>query len=451
MHFGYFVLHAFNIGVIIDRLLPDQYTKTMVGSVVDQQVFSQLIKVHVPSIHAHLQTMYLDTSVFSVPWFLCLYLNTVKSQLAPLLLDFFFLEGPRFLFIMAIAVIKINEPLLINAKDDDIFMSILKKFFTRLSLEENDKSDEICGIALYDLLIQTCFSLPINNGLIESLRNENRLRIVQQMEETNRKAQIRTLSENSTLKFEEIAVVYDQMRALEFFHANEDDDPIGEQAERIATLKLRELELRELCMKAGGWGLVTVLSSSKPSSTAPKSISMVDFQQILYNVSTFNHPSRIASNTADRLYMNIAERMYIYCSFQYNSVQHRKNSDTKDMFIVDLAALCFTLDTFMKQPLHTRLRFMFDLHDLDGDGLLDELELKAFMDSLLDIFQSSSGAGKEEEQYLKAVSSFMGASLQMGAKNQNNFKLSYNEFLLSILSQSVFVEYFERKAEVGPN
>ena len=86
------------------------------------------------------------------------------------------------------------------------------------------------------------------------------------------------------------------------------------------------------------------------------------------------------------------------------------------------------------------------------------------MDAFLEMFQKSSGASnngniptekrkvgdvQEEEDYLRAVSSFLSAALKMGgAKSPNgsneSYSLSFNEFLLAVLSQSVFVEYFER-------
>jgi Ca2+-binding EF-hand superfamily protein len=168
--------------------------------------------------------------------------------------------------------------------------------------------------------------------------------------------------------------------------------------------------------------------------------------------------------------MNIIDRIYYYCTFQFNFTQRQKQNvhDPNEIgFVVDLAAMCHVLDALMKQALHSRLRFIFDLFDLDGDGFLDNSELKAIMDAFLEMFQKSkpSIAGnsglneKEEEGYLRAVSSFLSAALKMGSAKSNNteligsiskipasenYLLSYNEFLLAVLSQSVFVEYFER-------
>lgn len=169
--------------------------------------------------------------------------------------------------------------------------------------------------------------------------------------------------------------------------------------------------------------------------------------------------------------MSIIDRIYYYCSFQFNFVQRQKRAgvDPNEIgYIVDLAAMVHALDALMKQPLHSRLRFIFDLYDIDGDGFLNNTELKAIMDSFLEMFQKSKHNGthvkdeQEEETYLRAVSSFLSAALKMGGNKQenqqlqitktrsnppgdsSNFSLSFNEFLLAVLSQSVFVQYFER-------
>jgi len=162
--------------------------------------------------------------------------------------------------------------------------------------------------------------------------------------------------------------------------------------------------------------------------------------------------------------MSLVDRIYYYCSFQFNFVQRQKRAkaDAGSIgYIVDLAALVHVLDAVMKQALHSRLRFIFDLYDLNGDGYLNNLELKAIMDAFLEMFQKSKsenrkkivGEEQEEENYLRAVSSFLSAALKMGSSGSSGsgpsspseYLLSFNEFLLAVLSQSVFVEYFERQ------
>ena len=583
--------------MIVERFLPDHYTKTLVGSVVDQQVFKQLVRTHLPKLDAHLEKLYMDLSTFSVPWFLCLYLNSVAMHVAVNLLDYFFLEGPKFLFWIAMAVLKVNEAQLIaKGKDDDIFVGILKDFFARLGRADCDSSVDptdtsmITGRPLFEVLISTACNVLgplVTTESIESMRTRYRLKVVHQMEDTNRKSQVRTLCEQVMLVFDEVAAVYDEVRCLEFIHGEEEEDPSGIAAKLSEQARQEEETMRAILSHLGGWGLVRRYVRSKNGFVKDpnqKTISLYDFRKVFSVVSPWklNKASSYLSTmdgtssngnkkgdtklpilpdsldaviptvSAEELQLALIDRIYFYCSFQYYFVNQQKVKQTEKAmhlatannaaqqtspeqlkFVVDLAAMVHVLDAVMKQPLHSRLRFLFDLHDLDGDGFLNKVELKAVMDSFLEMFEKSRDTSnrvtsdarntqvksEDEEKYLRAVSSFLSAALQMGkSKDASNlgpaikknisttslssfasgmgnttakaakaiedgdlggittiaedpvdsvarisvitsqhnsrptkrkdddsaFSLSFNEFLLAVLSQSIFVQYFER-------
>ncbi|KAJ3320070.1 hypothetical protein HDV06_005720 [Boothiomyces sp. JEL0866] len=472
---------SFTLGVIVERLLPDHYTKTLVGSVVDQAVFTQLVAQHLPNLSAHLNKLQLDLSTFSVPWFLCLYLNSVSLHIAIKFLDSFFLQGPKFLFWVAVGVLKVNETSLIQrGKDDDIFVAVLKDFFSRLGIQEGSPDSPVSptlpetkgdvttmtGKVLYSVLMgEVCNVLGplITTEVIETSRMKYRLAVVHRMEATNRKSQVRTLCEQVSLSNDEVGYVYDEVRRLEYIHGDEEEDPEGASAQLSKSEKDAEALMRVTLSNKGGWGLLRryALPSSQRNDPSQKTISLSDFRRIFKVVSPFHKTGtsqaqvKSNENAPEEFVMAIIDRIYYYCSFQFNFVQRQKRpgADINDIgFIVDLAAMVHVLDALMKQPLHTRLRFMFDLYDLDGDGYLDNVELKAIMDSFLEMFQKSKKVDeREEETYLRAVSSFLSAALKMGNNKQetgkdikSSFLLSFNEFLLAVLSQSVFVEYFER-------
>jgi Ca2+-binding EF-hand superfamily protein len=404
-----------------------------------------------------------------------------------------------------LGVLKVNEPtLLAKGKDDDIWVAVLKDFFTRMGLSDSEvvtdpKQQDISvmtGKPLYDLLMNVACNVLgplITNEAIESMRVQHRLKVVHQMEDTNRKSQIRTLCEQVTFTFDEIGIVYDEVRNLEFLNDEWKEDPNTGLAKLRNEYQVAEDLLKNSVVNCGGWGLVSKKSKHSKSESLQKTISLMDFEKVLKLVSPFRHDSHnhsafkpVIPSPDSELSLGIVERIYFYCSFQYHYAQRQKKIPNP-AFIVDLAAMIQALDTIMKQPLHTRLRFLFDLHDIDGDSFLNNNELKQAMDSLLEMFQKSHQgnrhqAEKEEETYLKAVSSFLSAALQMGNNKtseynskppqsiteesinlvdldstlsdkikpskkivEDEYRLSFNEFLLAILSQSVFVEYFERK------
>jgi hypothetical protein len=278
-------------------MLPDHYTKTLVGSVVDQQVFQQLVANNIPALSQHLKKLQLDLSTFSVPWFLCLYLNSVSLHVAVKFLDMFFLDGPKFLFWIAVGVLKVNETQLIQrGKDDDIFVAVLKDYFSRLGVQESPNSidspvspvqtpETVTGKQLYiQLMNEGCNVLGplITNELIETTRMKYRLAVVHQMESTNRKSQVRTICEQVSLSFDEVGVVYDYYRRIEFVHEDEMEDPNSEQAREAVLEKTANEQMMVLLAGKGGWGLVR---RYVPSQTPHKSIRIHDFRKIFGLVS----------------------------------------------------------------------------------------------------------------------------------------------------------------------
>ncbi|KAJ3414905.1 hypothetical protein HDV05_005854 [Chytridiales sp. JEL 0842] len=555
--------------IVIERILPDHYTKTLVGSVVDQQVFTHLVQTHLPMLWAHMQKLYMDLSMFSVPWFVCLYLNTVPIKIAIKLLDSFFLDGPKFLFWMAMAILKVNEKLLVTkGRDDDIFVRILKETFARLGEngpsggEEPDKQasapkptdptqvdvSTLYGYALYEHIMNVAYSFAgvASTEVIEGLRAKYRLKVVHQMENTSRKSQVRTLCEQVSLSEEEVEIVYDIVRVMEFANEEEEQckDTVSGSSTQAILLKLEEekreeRELRGVLLYEGAWGLVSrqvrkkllaesvggthsagangvsdASGSVEDLSTPPglnKSIKLRDFRRVFHSVSPWKSstaqqqqpaskkasgrgsvsgPSTLNSRSStggsgrrasqqdgsggyphqppEELHLPLVDRIFFYCSFNYSFFHANKpvpqggmgaeymasqqasstgSSDPQSphaggnqQYIVDLATIVHILDIMMKQPLHARMRFLFDLHDLDGDGFLNKTELKAVMDSFLEMFEKTPAGGgnggqaqgggggggvlsptgppgaprEDDEVYMRAVSTFLNTALKLG-------------------------------------
>ncbi|KAI9345340.1 hypothetical protein BDR26DRAFT_1005677 [Obelidium mucronatum] len=132
------------------------------------------------------------------------------------------------------------------------------------------------------------------------------------MENSSRKSQIRSLEEQVGLSFDEVAVVYDCLRVLEF--ANEETElalmaPLcpatASVHARVQEEKREEDALRALLINAGAWGLVsrkrrgqTLPGTADNSATAPsssstnesnpaaaKSIKLSDFRKVFARVS----------------------------------------------------------------------------------------------------------------------------------------------------------------------
>ena len=90
---------------------------------------------------------------------------------------------------------------------------------------------------------------------------------------------------------------------------------------------------------------------------------------------------------------SLVDRIYAHCLGKTNGS-------------IDFSAVVGVLSTICKGTASEKLRFFFDLHDIDGDGLLSRDELTSVMDSLLWLFEGA----EDEEACYSAISAFVQAA-----------------------------------------
>lgn len=120
------------LSVLCDRMVPGYYSKTMYGTLLDQRVFESLVQDTMPVLWAHIERHDIQLLVVLLPWFLLLYLLLMPLVYAFRIIDVFFLQGPKTLFQVALAIVKLNGEALMQTEDDGTFISILKGYFQRL-------------------------------------------------------------------------------------------------------------------------------------------------------------------------------------------------------------------------------------------------------------------------------------------------------------------------------
>lgn len=209
----------FLLSVLCDRLLPAYYSTTMYGTLLDQRVFESLVEKTMPVLWDHLVKSDVQLSVVSLPWFLSLYINSMPLVFAFRVLDVFFLEGPKVLFQVGLAILRINGEELLDATDDGAFISILKSYFSRLHESAHPKSEnaKLRAITRFQELMVVAFKefAAITQSSVSEQRTKHQSAVLDSIESFAKRTSIRNLGPDSKrLSLDDLSVLYDRFYAV---------------------------------------------------------------------------------------------------------------------------------------------------------------------------------------------------------------------------------------------
>ncbi|XP_028307218.1 TBC1 domain family member 2B isoform X2 [Gouania willdenowi] len=132
---------------IVEVFMPrDYYTKTLLGSQVDQRVFKDLMSEKLPRLHAHFELHKVDFSLITFNWFLVVFVDSLVSDILFKIWDAFLFEGPKIIFRFALALFKYKEEEFLKLQDSTAIFKYLR-YFTRTILD----SRKLMNIAFGDM------------------------------------------------------------------------------------------------------------------------------------------------------------------------------------------------------------------------------------------------------------------------------------------------------------
>ncbi|KAI9759342.1 MAG: hypothetical protein M4579_002400 [Chaenotheca gracillima] len=209
----------FLLSVLCDRLLPGYYSTTMYGTLLDQRVFESLVEKTMPILWEHLVRSDVQLSVVSLPWFLSLYINSMPLVFAFRVLDVFFLEGPKVLFQVGLAILRINGEELLDATDDGAFISVLKAYFSRLDDSAHPKSEnsKLRAVTRFQELMVVAFKefAGITQSTISEERAKHKNSVLDNIESFAKRTSIRNLGPDSKrLSVEDLSFLYDRFYGI---------------------------------------------------------------------------------------------------------------------------------------------------------------------------------------------------------------------------------------------
>ena len=212
---------------LCERLLPDYYNTKVIGALVDQGVLEELVKENLPDLYKKLEP-YGILNMISLSWFLTIFLSVMPFESAIRVIDCFFYDGAKVVFQVALAILEVNRKALLESKDDGEAMTVLSGFMENLVNSEGNLAQTLSLSIAYGSATERSFQeyVEIRNlikgaytkysfitsSLIEKLRFEQRIRVVQSLEDNTMRSVIRSVQSNqfvnAYLSSDEIASVY---------------------------------------------------------------------------------------------------------------------------------------------------------------------------------------------------------------------------------------------------
>ncbi|KAH8702433.1 putative GTPase activating protein [Talaromyces proteolyticus] len=387
----------FLLSVLCDRLLPGYYSTTMYGTLLDQKVFESLVEKTMPILWEHLVKSDVQLSVVSLPWFLSLYINSMPLVFAFRVLDVFFLEGPKVLFQIGLAILRINGEELLDVQDDGSFISILKSYFARLDESAHPRSEnpKLRAITRFQELMVVAFKefSGITHNSITEQRTKHKDAVLENIENFARRTSIRNLGpESKRLSMDDLGAIYDRFYEV-LYDREQREKLLSEEKKKLEKKKVERYSVlgppvdaevgrvglgpspthmdydafRGFLAETAKWAIADSPGQSRKQSTSEKDRNMANNGSVR---------GRSASSTkwGDRI--EPADHEFMQRLYRKWNTEGAESLSLQDV-VVGLAKLKGTRDIM------NSINYFFDLYDDSGNGQVDREGILRISEALL--------------------------------------------------------------------
>uniref|UniRef100_A0AAQ4QI10 TBC1 domain family member 8B n=1 Tax=Gasterosteus aculeatus aculeatus TaxID=481459 RepID=A0AAQ4QI10_GASAC len=214
---------------VCERMLPDYFNRRIIGALVDQAVFEDLIRENLPQLVEHMTDLSFFSSV-SLSWFLTLFISVLPIESAVNVVDCFFYDGIKAILQLGLTVLDYNLGALISCQDDAEAVTILNKFFDSVTNKDsplpstvqqasagnNDRASHP-KVDISELIREAYEKYGnIRTEEVESSRKRNKLHVIQTLEDTTKQNVIRVVTQEVQFSASHLDSIYNLFKRQHF-------------------------------------------------------------------------------------------------------------------------------------------------------------------------------------------------------------------------------------------
>ena len=129
---------------IIEHYTPTSYYNSMAGVILDQKVFDQFFSHKLRKIANHLEKLGIESCLFTVQWFICMFSFNFSREVVCLIWDAIFLYGHSISFSIGLCALNIIKDSILSQKDFVVTLSVIEQGCKNLTVAQmkaalNDK------------------------------------------------------------------------------------------------------------------------------------------------------------------------------------------------------------------------------------------------------------------------------------------------------------------------
>lgn len=210
-------------------------------SQIDQGVLSELVRMYLPDLHSHLDNLG-TIKMITISWFLTIFISVISYESSLHIIDCFFYDGAKIIFIIALQILEWNKDVLLKCQDDGESMMALSTFLQGIYNPDYNEKRKTNRTQSVQTLIHEAYTKfgVITLHRIEELRNKHRRLTMRKFDLDNEETIVKFHAGNTYFDKEELrlllGIIREEKLAFRKAHLQKQQSHVGESPILVPSL-----------------------------------------------------------------------------------------------------------------------------------------------------------------------------------------------------------------------